>query len=380
MNNYLERIYKLIELLSLSKKPLTKEEIFHRLKEYYTQENEDSKNRQFERDKKIIQELGFSIIKTYVPSYNDNDEHDKPAYIISDVLYKENLLPKLKESEKEKLSKILLDYYESTKDKAIKKRIFILYFKIFINDDKYLNQFFEKKERTPLNIFNEFDRDKKINNQNNLKKIIEIFHQPSAIEIEYTKKSGEQVKRNVYPLMIYNNKAIDYLLAYDYDQQEEGSKIKNFILSNIQKIKKLDPNKFKPVKINPDIVTVEDTKKMIQVPLKYIYMNLPHPFFIKKTQKAPLEIQLTIKKQYLTKLKDYLKAPKLPFKMDFYSNVLKIVGETEEFNTISLKLYNLDALFRFLSLYPDMLKKMDNRSALEEYKKFLKEVYEFYKN
>ncbi len=378
MTNHLERIYKLIELLSLSRKPLTKEEIFHQLKEYYTQENEDSKNRQFERDKKLIQELGFSIIKTYVPSYYN--EHDKPAYIISDVLYKENIISKLKESEKEKLSKILLDYYQSTKDKTIKKRIFILYFKIFINDEEYLNKFFEKNEQAPLNIFKEFNRDTKIKSQNNLKKIIEIFHQTSAIEIEYTKKNGEQVKRNVYPLMIYNNKAIDYLLAYDYDEEENSSKIKNFILSNIQKIKKVDSNKFKPVKINPDIVTiVEDAKKTIQVPLKYIYMNLPHPFFIKKMQKNLTEIQLTIKKQYMTKLKDYLKAPKLPFKMDFYSNVLKIVGETDEFYTISLKLYNLDALFRFLSLYPDMLKKMENRAVLEEYKKYLKEAYEFYR-
>jgi len=377
MTNHLERIYKLIELLSLSRKPLTKEEIFHQLKEYYNQENEDSKNRQFERDKKLIQELGFSIIKTYVPSYYD--EYDKPAYIISDVLYKENILPKLKDIEKEKLSKILLDYYRSTKDKNVKKRIFILYFKIFINDDQYLNKFFEKNEQTPLNILKEFNTDAKIHNQNNLKKIIEIFHQASAIEIEYTKKNGEQVKRNVYPLMLYNNKAIDYLLAYDYDEQEDSSKIKNFILNNIQKIKKLNSNKFKPVKINPDIVTiVEDAKKTIQVPLKYIYLNLPHPFFIKKTQKNPIEIQLTIKKQYMSKLKDFLKTPKLPFKMDFYSYVLKIVGETEEFYTISLKLYNLDALFRFLSLYPDILKKIDQKAVLEDYKKYLKEVYEFY--
>jgi len=364
-----ERIFKLIEILKINKQGLTKQEIFHLLSAYYKQENEKSKERQFERDKNIVMELGYFIEIT------DKliDDKTYPAYKISDI-YESKLKEDLDKEEKEKLSNILLNKLLETKDKKYKEKLFILYSKLFYNDKEYLNQLLDNFKNYPFeelnNIINEFSNQK---NKEDVEKIIKIFEDIKPLEIEYFKKNGEHIKRTIYPLIIHKRNKIFYLIAWDYND----NKLKNFIVNRINTIHKLNNKDFKKVSINPDLVQKNlKNPYYIEIPLKEVYYNIPHPFFIKKSEENSLfSIELKIKKEYEPIIKEYLSFNIGNFKQNIF---YKITGSDEFSITLSFDLYNLEGLFRFISQFPDALIKFINSELEKKYKDYLYETYQFY--
>ncbi|GIX41379.1 MAG: hypothetical protein KatS3mg129_1112 [Leptospiraceae bacterium] len=371
--NYITRISKLIKLLLHSKEGLTKQEIFDKLNQFYNQENEDSRNKQFDRDKKTIEELGFNIEKlSKIPNIGNKDK-DEVAYKITNEI--SNHLEFSKE-EKEQFANSILVYIKTISDKTKQKRAITLYLKIFANDLEYIDKLLQRNNlKIPEHIINQINNNLK---HNPAHKISEIFKNNQVIQISYKKKNGEEVERIIYPLLVYQNGSIFYLMAWHY----EDEKIKNFIIQNIIKINKLNTSKYQTVKINTDITRIKKTQHTIEIPIKEVYYSLPHPLFITNENKETSElknINFSIKNDYVRRLNEYLNFNIKHFKEFSNYFVPKKGGKNEDYTELSLNLlYNIEGLFRFFSQYPDSLLKFKDKNLNQQYKKYLEDVYQFY--
>lgn len=370
LNNY-ERIFNLIEILRNHPEPLTKKEIFEKLSKFYNHENEKAREKLFERDKKLLNELGFQLKHfKFFKSIHDKEETLVIGYKISDLYLNKNYLYKFSENDKEKIARLLLNRLQKTKNKKEYNRIYILYIKLFLDDERFLKKILNFK----LNfIEDEIDIIHNPTYFNDIFKHIVDFFNHKPLEIVYKKKNNETIERIIFPLLVYKKHSIYYLIGWDY----EHNAIRNFIIQNIQRVKKIRDTVYPVVIINDDITNRIIQPKTIEIPLKEIYFNLPDPLFIKNVEEdSELKtITLSIKEDYLTVFKDYLNK-----KPSFFNKNLNfhIKGKATNEVTISFKLYNLKGLFHFLFLYPDALIRFEDTKILEQYKNYINNIIKFY--
>ncbi len=356
----IERIYKLIDILQ--KEPLTKQEIFKKLNLYYKYSKE-AKEKLFERDKKSLLEMGYHL-EIIEKIANGNRS---PAYRINDFSMLKNLELPLTRQEKEIISNILIQKIHNTKNQKLKTKLYTLYIKLMIQDIEFLKKIFNIKWNTKI--------ESKVYQQwmgkNKLDIVINIFKNQKPIVIEYKKKYGNIVKRTIFPISIYKNHKIYYLVSYDY----ENSMIKNFILDNILNYNTIQDKPFKKIELNSDILTIQETINKIQIPYKNFLINLPIPFFI--NEKDPdhlLDIELSIRMEYLNILKEKMNI----FKFGKIFKNIKITGKKNNEITISVKIKNKKSLFYFFLEYPDALIQFHDPEIQQEFRNFILDIIEFY--
>ncbi|MCS6955285.1 MAG: WYL domain-containing protein, partial [Candidatus Calescibacterium sp.] len=279
--NNLQRTLELIEYFSSVKKIINDKEgnKLRELKKIYGQDKKKKKTilKQFKRDRDFLQELGIDV--------NLN---------LSKKIKSEDLV--LNEGEKKKIAKGILYQIQNTNNKAYRDKLISLYYKLFFSELRFI-----KKLLKIIKNYNESDLNqlrlltKSNHNNHNTTPLIELFRlisRKKPIKIIYRKKNGDIISRVIYPLIIYKNLRIFYLISWDYEKSE----IRNFIYSNILSYEAISNPSYLKVEIVGDPNEPNPSNKIL-VPIREIYRNLPHPFFI-SNEKNPMRIKITIKSYY----------------------------------------------------------------------------------
>lgn len=356
-HNNLERIASLLLLFHENHNIISKKQIFTKLKSFYfssedKSENIHTANRKFGRDKKTLEELGYKLISI-----------GKDQYQLSDGRHlQEKNNNYLSDREKKILSEQILNNFSKNPVGYL-----VLFLKIFYNDYEYLKKLFyitsKKKVKSILT-----EQEKGILNDSN--RFALLLFKKKPLRILYNKKnSQEMIQRNIFPLMLFFNKNISYLVSWDYEKQD----IRNYIINNISNVEIIKDKKFKIVKINKIKLRIHEDRRFITIPYEFILNKLPHPLNIFTSNDAEnYTINLAIKKEYLDLYKNFIKIENKKI-----LNFKKIGLDTNKI-IIQLKIKNLTGLFYFICQYPDSIINMEPNEVKEEFKNFLKDIINFY--
>lgn len=357
--NNLERIASLL-ILFRENSSLTKEEIFSKLKDFYfdsSLKNKDKKtlestaNKKFERDKKLLQELGYNLIKI-----------GKNIYKITDFEIKNSIIESLSKEEREILSNLILNVIPNSPNEYI-----LLYLKIFYNDYEILKKILK---------YSDFKKNKSISLSNSHSDTIKdkilsfILGNKKPIQIEYIKKNNEMTHRNIFPLSIYMYRNIEYLIAWDYEKQD----LRSFIIENINNINIIKNHKnFELVKINKDILKLKKEKNVIEIPYTLFLKKLPHPLNISTSNEdKELKVELTIKQEYYDLYKKFIN-----FNNKNIYNFKKI-GADQGKNILEFNVLNFKSLFNFIIQYSDSIIDIKPNSIKEKFIAYLEDLSNFY--
>lgn len=358
--NNLERIASLL-ILFKENSSLTKKEIYSKLKDFYfestlkdknKQTMEASANKKFERDKKLLQELGYNLVKI-----------GKDIYKITDFEFKNSFIEYFSKEEKKILSDLLLNEIMN----SAKEYIF-LYLKLFYKDYEILNNLLKSaafKKLKHVNLLN-------FQNNNIKDKILSlIFGNKKPMEIKYIKKNNEVIQRNIFPISIYLYRNLEYLIAWDYEKDD----LRSFIMENIKSINVIkNHKKFDSVKIiNKKNLDIKKEKNVIEIPYMLYLKKLPHPLNITSSkEKKEIEVELTIKKEYYDLYKKFINFSNRNI-YDF-----KRKGADEVKNIIQFNLVNIQGLFDFMIQYPDSIIDIKPDLIKEKFLVYLEELSKFY--
>ncbi len=349
--NNLERITSLLVLFYENQGILTRNQIFQKLNSFYFDSNVpvekeiQNAKRKFERDKKTLEELGYTLNRI-----------GKSKYQLSDVARNRNVIEQLTDQEEKKLSELLIKKLSEKPDQYL-----ILYLKLFYKNIKYIKKLL--KNRLSQNKIENFlsKNDKDVIEI--VEKINELFLKRKPLKIFYLKKNqNEFIERDIFPLMIYYNKSISYLISWDYKKND----IRSFLIENIKEVKELNPKDFKMIKIVNYLSNVKEEKNYIFVAYDFILQKLPHSLNIPDSEKPNVyKVILTIKKEYFELYKSFFKQ-------------IKKIGSYDSYMVIEVRVKNLTGMFYWISRYEDSLIKIESEEIKNHYKKFLEEIIEFY--
>lgn len=352
--NNIERITSLLVLFLENQGILSKDQIFKRLKSFYfdsnisSEKNAQNANRKFERDKKTLEELGFTIQKV-----------GKNQYQLSDLNKNTNIVGTLTKQEEEKLSELILKRLPENPDGYL-----ILYLKLFYKNIEYI------KKLLKINLKNlkieSFISKRDTSIMDGLEKVNQMLLKKQPFKIFYFKKnSNEIIERNIFPLVIYSNRAISYLVSWDYEKKD----IRSFIIENIKKIEELDAKSFKKIKKSNTLSNVKEEKNYILIPYKWILERIPHPINIPDSEiLKDYKVILTIKKEYFELYKS------------FFNQNVKKAGSYKSYIVIEVITKNLKSIFYWISKYSDSVVSIEPEEIKNNYKKFLEDIVEFYQN
>lgn len=360
------RLLRLLKLF-MDEKELTRKEIFEEIYHYSfenTGEIDKTVEKRWERDLKFLKELGY---KVSIKRKMEQNGRVRQVYRLlqNDTEIKFNRL--FSEQEKEVIKKSLLDVFYRSKNQSGKDYILFLYTKLFpFHQEEIFNLIVKKKDgaaKSPEKKQNKGSVEKK---QDFAK-----FFTDGAMRIYYRKKDESLVKRDIYPVGLFRNRNLVYLVAWDYQRND----IRNFLLGNIIKFNPAVKKLKKVVLIDED-TELRDNGNYITVKMDELLGKLPHPFFIKVKNSYLHKIELEIGKPYERFFLNEFRFVKLG-NANHSRKFVKKIGENEKSVKFHLHIYNIEGLFRFFVRYPNVLAGMES-SYQEKYRTFLEEIIAFY--